>query len=828
MKNTNLTTCGCCEASATPTPKKITNRPGLSTIQYRVGTYATFRQSMLEAIAPQSELKDWTARSSDDYGIALLEMWAYLADILTFYQERIANEAYLRTAVQRESVLRLADLLDYKPAPGVAATAYLAFMLEKEKQCKITKGLRVQSVPGQGEKPQKFETVEVVTGSATLGKLRVFPVPASVNPFKQGTKQAILQPSKAKSLEKALSPGDTLIFFQPGDVSDTQRGIEQKTVASLETDDDGYTTLSWTPLMQKELTASARAFKLVRPLRIFGHNAPIQYVQARPGTQKNPAIKTTLVERTSEDYNITIAKGTSFSLDGLYDDLKPGTKLLLYVKGGYLGIVTVDTVGQGQGSFTPLTDTVTQISVTTPTYPKAFDRRKVVLYELGEEVVFWEYEFAGQIAQNSLHVCVEAEGLTATSLEKGHRVILADGSGAAELTAVESVSKSTYGGTQYLKITLQSALTRKLATATAHLYGNVVKATHGETISDEVLGSGDASAVFQSFTLKKPSVTFVPQAGAPNGAANTLEVRVDSILWKEVANLYGHKGDERVYTTSVNDEEEMTVRFGDGITGARLSSGSNNVTATYRQGLGTDGNVQAEALKTLLDRPVGLKGAINPIAALGGAESETLQKARANAPNTVRTFGRIVSLRDFEDAAREYTGVAKARAACVWSGEEQGVHLTVAGDKGAQVKASTMKDLVADLDSRRDPNRKLLVDAHQEVNVRVEVSIQVHADYVAADVQTAAGKALQNYFAFDNLDLGQPIHLSDIFQVLQDVKGVVAVDVDYLNFVEKEARKEHGASEKPVQSRLRIFHNEIAVAKPATDAAVKIQAEKNQ
>jgi uncharacterized phage protein gp47/JayE len=826
MKDSTLKTCGCCEASAAPTPKEIDNRPGLSAIQYRVGTYASFRQAMVEAIACEPKLRDWTARASDDYGIALLEMWAYVADILTFYQERIANEAFLRTAVLRESVLRLANLLDYKPAPGMAATAYLAFILEKDKQVKITKGLRVQSVPGQGEKPQKFETVEAITATAALGKVRVFPVPTSVNPFKKNAEQAILQPSKAGTIGKTLSPGDVLIFFQPGHVSDTKRGIEQKKVVNLETDDDGYVSLSWTPAMQKDLPASARAFKLVRTLRVFGHNAPLQYIRTTAGTQKNPIVKTQLVERTDKDYEITIKKGSPFSFDGLYDDLKPGTKLLLHVKGGYLGMVTVDAVGQGQGSFNPLTDTVTQISVTASVYPNAFDRRKAVLYELGEEIVFWGQKFATEIAQNSLYVCVEAEEITAADL-KGRCVILADGT-AAELATVESAAKSTYGGAQYLKITLKSALTSKLATASAYLYGNVAKATHGETISDEVLGSGDASSAFQSFTLKKPYVTFVPKAGAPNGVANTLEVRVDGILWKEATNLYGHKGDERVYTTSVNDEEEMTVWFGDSVTGARLPTGRNNVTATYREGLGSDGNVKAEALKTLLDRPVGLKGAINPAAAQSGADPETLKKARANAPNTVRTFGRIVSLRDFEDAAREYTGVAKARAACVWDGEEQMVHLTVAGDKGAQVKASTMKDLIADLDSRRDPNRKLLVDAHQEVRVRVEASIQVHSDYVAKDVQTSAEKALQDYFAFDNLKLGQPIHLSDIFQVLQDVKGVVAVDVDYLNFVQEQVRKEHGSSESPVQSRLRIFHNELAVVKPTTDAVVKTKTEKKQ
>src|SRR5512136_997919 len=116
--------CGCCEWSVPPTPEETNNRPGLSAIAYRVGTYATFRQAMLTAIS-QVEVEEggkplgvWTARQSEDYGITLLEMWAYLADILTFYQERIANEAYLRTALQRDSIIRLSDLIGYRLAPG--------------------------------------------------------------------------------------------------------------------------------------------------------------------------------------------------------------------------------------------------------------------------------------------------------------------------------------------------------------------------------------------------------------------------------------------------------------------------------------------------------------------------------------------------------------------------------------------------------------------------------------------------------------------------------------------------------------------------------------
>ena len=79
----NLDASGCCEPAVAPTPEEITNRPGLPAIRYRVGSFSSFRQAMVErsaSIEVSDEeklawpLRDWTTRASDDYGIALLEM----------------------------------------------------------------------------------------------------------------------------------------------------------------------------------------------------------------------------------------------------------------------------------------------------------------------------------------------------------------------------------------------------------------------------------------------------------------------------------------------------------------------------------------------------------------------------------------------------------------------------------------------------------------------------------------------------------------------------------------------------------------------------------
>jgi hypothetical protein len=156
--------CGCCAGLGIETPQLITNRPALSSIAYRVGTYSTFNASMLAALSDPAfpSLALLRTRDSSDFSVALIDSWALVLDILTFYQERFANEAFLRTAVDPRSVFELAHLVGYVPSPGVSASAVLAFTLSSAPgspdNVPIPTGTRVQSVPGPGQKPQVFET----------------------------------------------------------------------------------------------------------------------------------------------------------------------------------------------------------------------------------------------------------------------------------------------------------------------------------------------------------------------------------------------------------------------------------------------------------------------------------------------------------------------------------------------------------------------------------------------------------------------------------------------------------------------------------------------
>ncbi|HEY8428041.1 MAG TPA: hypothetical protein VIL20_06690, partial [Sandaracinaceae bacterium] len=347
--------CRCCDPAADPTPVAIHNRPALSAISYRVGTFATFRQAMLEAIARYPELARLTTRESDDYAITLFELWAAVGDVLTFYQERIANEAFLRTAVHRDSVLRLARLLDYHLRPGLAARTRVAFTLDPGATVTIPVPLKLMSVPGQDERPQFYETIESIVADARLNAVRVRPVPMPFNAFAQGRTRAPLLAQPAP-----LGEGDRLVFF-------VNFRVEEKTVVGVEARDTG-TYLGWTPEVQDARydPRAMGAAKYSRQLRFFGFNAPASFPRYDPGQivggTWNPPPRWVNDPVPGEFAASTV----EYPLDTRYEDLKPGTQLLVdtATPPDPLRVVTVTQTSQKAATLGPLADTVTHVAVT--------------------------------------------------------------------------------------------------------------------------------------------------------------------------------------------------------------------------------------------------------------------------------------------------------------------------------------------------------------------------------------------------------------------------------------------------------------------------------
>jgi hypothetical protein len=166
---------GCCPCDDESTPGLETIEPGLPSLPRQIRSFNEARDALLAAISIPPELADWRAREGDDFGILWLEMWAYVSDILNFYDERIANESYLRTAVREVSLRRLVELLGHTPNPGVAGTSTIAAILEGRQPVPLPRGLGVRSKAFGTEKPQVFENDKDSVGSSFLNQWVIGP-----------------------------------------------------------------------------------------------------------------------------------------------------------------------------------------------------------------------------------------------------------------------------------------------------------------------------------------------------------------------------------------------------------------------------------------------------------------------------------------------------------------------------------------------------------------------------------------------------------------------------------------------------------------------------
>ncbi|MEZ4734064.1 MAG: putative baseplate assembly protein [Caldilineaceae bacterium] len=881
--DTKLDTCGCCESG--PAEPMLYNPPGQPALQYRIGVHSTFFQRMIAQLAQQEvldgehagarPLAKLTARNTDDPAIALLDAWATVGDVLTFYQERIANEGYLRTATERRSVLELARAIGYELAPGVAAGVYLAFTVDESDatpdETTIAAGTQVQSIPTkEGELPQTFETATDFAAKVWWNKLR----PQQSKPqvitweiselYLQGTnlnlavgdrlllvgkdsQDKVIDVRRKRIRERTPDPerNHTLVKFE-AESSTAKAGSKATFTASARaaaaptagpTQAAGvgihhsFTTQNLDTLLGATLTESQ--FQVVRKSRgwqttdvldyankkprptvagpadvatwelyvlreqvgIFGHNAPHYQTlaeDARPAFNNwdNPDWQIWEDSIIGPIYYADADLYLERPISGILED-----SWLLLERPGAQEIYRVQSAVEGSMTGFGISAKVTGLELANPVGQPladnrtdkdfAFKVRKTTAYVKSEKLTLAQAPVADDLHLGATTLLLD--GL-APGLQVGQPVALtgeqADAEGVlrSEIKLLAAINHDDF----FTTLTFTEGLQYRYKRATVLINANVVHATHGETVANEVLGSGDGAKANQRFKLKKPPLTYV-SAATTSGLENSLEVRVNGVAWTEVASLYGVNGKVRGYLVQHDNDSNAYVTFGDGNRGARLPTGWENVTATYRSGIGAAGEVDAGTLTLLKKRPFGVRSVVNPTAAAGAEDPETLVSARTNAPLTVLTLARIVSLQDFEDFARAFPGIGKARAVALWNGETELVHITIADASGDPVEstADLFKNLRDAVNGARDPLRTVEIGTYQPRYFDVAAKVLIDPTYRWADVKAAIERTLNDHFSFAARTFGQPVTSAEMINIIHEVAGVVAVDLDKLYQVDE-------------------------------------------
>jgi predicted phage baseplate assembly protein len=211
-----------------------------------------------------------------------------------------------------------------------------------------------------------------------------------------------------------------------------------------------------------------------------------------------------------------------------------------------------------------------------------------------------------------------------------------------------------------------------------------------------------------------------------------------------------------------------------------VPSGTNNISVRYRKGIGVDGNLAAGQLSLLQTRPIGLTAVDNPGPATGAADPERFADIRRNAPLTVLTMDRLVSLADYEDFARAFAGIGKVKATDLWDGKRGFVHVTVADGEGQPFaeRADTLLKLEKAYKKYQDPAHVVIVSPHVPRTFGVTARVLRDESFDPAELKKALLAGLVETFGFAARGFGQAVSQGEVTTALHGVKGVIAVDLD--------------------------------------------------
>ncbi|WP_431970456.1 putative baseplate assembly protein [Nocardia sp. bgisy134] len=808
---------GCC-AGRTSTPREVAQRPGLSSIEYRVGSHTDFLAGLVARLSDVGHpaLAQLRSRDERDFTIALLDGVATLCDVLTFYTERLAHESYLGTAVNRTSLQELARLVAYRLRPGVASATHLAFFVQPPPATsaatgtadeafaagpylpagavELPLGLALRSVPGPGEQPQTFEAGEAITARPEWNVLRIQATRPTV--FGADTNLAYLVGTGHR-----LKAGDKLLFAR-SDASSATEWTMRTVITATELPADDRTIVTWQNRpTDTTLPAEAQLHVFRKTLRIFGHNAP--HKSLIDGGQEK---EDWCFDVSPNDHNV--------DLDGSHPDIVRGSHLILQYDTDRSTLETVGDVRELSRSEYAISATITRVCVGRSVSGFDVHVRETIVYAASELLT---------VAEEPDHTPLTGDLLTVegiVELPAGRRMLLAgvgdDGNPISELVTVARTQPNGMSTDIQLTAALSLVGYRR---GTAVLYGNVAVATHGETVH-QILGGGDGTVGHQRFELGTGPLTYVPSTD-PAGAISTLKIRVNKVEWHEVPTLYRASPEERSFVIQDTEKGRVVAVFGDGVNGARLVTGSHNVLAEYRTGIGTVGNVAAGAISQVMDPPLGLTRVTNPQPAVGGADSELADVARQAIPLTVRTLDRAVSLLDYADFARGFAGIAKAEATMLTLTGGRSIVVTVAGPDGAKVPAATRSRLVTSLRTFGDPTVSVLVLPHRAASFRLALRFRRDPDHQAAAVAAAIRAELARVFSFTARGFGLPVHRSEVYAAIHRVPGVLAVDLDRLYRVKAPKPPEPGWPTNPSHP----VHRLLAARPRATAVGAPLAAE---
>lgn len=702
-------------------------------INYLAKDFATFRQLILDRLA--LTLPTWTERHVPDLGMALVEVLAYVADYLSYYQDAVGTEAYLSTARQRISVKRHVKLLDYTMHEGANARAWMALTTSEDL---VAPGLAADAIDfvARGSDNEDLQgRDETIFQPVLPDQVQVYKAHNAISVYTWGDTECVLPKGATRATLKdawrdadeivgrperrermlRLRVGDWLLFKEakgavsgsPSDASSKRRQVVRLTKVEPIVD-----RLYEQPVVEIEWEAED-ALRFPLTLSSMG---------AAPDCASIADVGVAVGNIVLADQGQWISQ----QADGGEEVL--GTVPLRSVSRGCRDVRDPGEIEVRGGRFRP----VLQQS------PLVFRQG----FEAGMAA-------ASALAQDPRQATPQIRVRSIAGLPDGSGPIVSPG----ELTDVSLLAERLLHGTD------------------------------------------DATAVLRE---QAPSYVLaeLKQHGSAQSLTPTLLRALEALTqryateWTSVPDLLSSTSRDAHVTVEMRDDGAAQLRFGDGVMGRAPEAGALFL-ADYRVSTSSAEAFSAGVIDRMVLRSASPEGIVlaaeNPLAAAAVIAPEEMAKVKLLAPGAYRnTRKRAITAADYAAIAETHRGVERAASALEWTGTRYEVKVVI-DPIGTDAIVEELLDSVDRMLQRyRRIGHDLVVTQAEYVPLDLVMDVEIAPDYLNAHVKAALLGAFSSgldetgqpaLFHPDRLTFGTAVYASQLLAAAQAADGVVSATV---------------------------------------------------
>lgn len=731
-------------------------------IDYMAKDYASFRQALLDLIPTLAP--EWQERNPADLGIALVELLAYAGDQLSYYQDAVANEAYLETARQRISVRRHARLIDYQMHDGASARAFVHVGVNSP-------GVIPAATP-------VLAHIDRPLGSQSPGQV----IAASLQAQAQAAAGVVFETMTAVYVHQDLSD---IPLYAWGN----RQCCLPRRVTEIDLEGNLSPFLSAGHLLDAGILAA----------QLRDHTDPVSLAVYAYLTAVHPLLA---AYNDGDPVSPALQEGLIAGLNDLLPDetFYSATRFQGVPLGDYVqNLIAQKPTGYGRMRLNRF--------LLEAAYPAALHSSAKLIpgdYLLFEEVTGPETGLSADADPTHRQAVRLTAVIPASDPLTGQELTSVRWDSADALAFPLCLSARASDGQYIPRVSVAR--------------GNLILADHGQTIAGEdhflpETPPSERQRRAHRFLLQQGPLSFRVPRPADNGrlapAVRLLEtdprlaqpqitrLMVPGTLtsWQPVLHLLDSDPFDPHIAVETDNDGRSLLRFGDDVNGMAppdATSGKPPITVHYRVGVGRAGNVGADALVHLVRPDTAVEWpevtrVRNPLAAWGGIDPEPMAEVKQLAPAAFQAVQkRAVTAQDYALAAELHPEVARAVADFRWTGSWHTVFLTIDPLGQIGLPEELRQRVKAWVTHYTQAGYDLKINPPIYVPLEIEVDVCVKRTHFRADVKQAllaalSSKPLPNgqrgFFHPDNFTFGQSLYLSQLYAAIEAVTGVDSAEV---------------------------------------------------